>query len=203
MDTTMPQILAVCTGNICRSPAIERLLAANLQGLVTVGSAGTAAVVGASISRPMKALLYEAGADTDNFAARQITPALINQADLILTAATTHRSAIVDLQPTAVHRTFTLLEFAARLHFVDLPGLTGTLNRDSLQALVRQAHQARPRLRPTTTDVPDPYRQDPEVYDTVFAMITQAVSSIVQVLTAISAQPPTVPPPMAGGGTAN
>ena len=40
----MPQlfsILAVCTGNVCRSPAVERLLADKSGSTVGVSSAGT------------------------------------------------------------------------------------------------------------------------------------------------------------------
>ena len=52
-------VLAVCTGNICRSPAVERLLVAELGpgSDVHVVSAGVGAVVGAPISPPMAALL--------------------------------------------------------------------------------------------------------------------------------------------------
>ena len=60
----MPQevfsILAVCTGNVCRSPAVERLLASKLGPTVSVSSAGTHALVGHPISEPMAALLRTA-----------------------------------------------------------------------------------------------------------------------------------------------
>ena len=39
-------ILTVCTGNVCRSPAVERLLASKLGPTVSVASAGTHALVG-------------------------------------------------------------------------------------------------------------------------------------------------------------
>jgi hypothetical protein len=39
-------ILCVCTGNVCRSPAAERLLAARLGPGVVVASAGTVAALG-------------------------------------------------------------------------------------------------------------------------------------------------------------
>ena len=189
MDATMPRILAVCTGNICRSPAIERLLAAGLPGLALIGSAGTAAVVGAPIARPMRVLLYEAGADTANFAARQITAALIDQADLVLTASTTHRSTIVDLQPTAVHRTFTLLEFTASTQSANPTRLAGHTMPERLEVLIRHARHARPKLRLTDPDIPDPYLQPNEVYDAVFAQISEAVEVIAKALTSADDTP--------------
>ena len=52
-------ILVVCTGNVCRSPAAERLLASKLGSTVQVASAGTHALVGQPISEPMAALLRD------------------------------------------------------------------------------------------------------------------------------------------------
>jgi protein-tyrosine phosphatase len=45
-------ILAVCTGNVCRSPAVERLLTGQLFPTVTVSSAGMHALVGHPIPNP-------------------------------------------------------------------------------------------------------------------------------------------------------
>ena len=63
-------VLTVCTGNTCRSPAVERLLAART-GL-TVRSAGTHAEPGAQVSAPMARLLHDCGIATEGFAARLI-----------------------------------------------------------------------------------------------------------------------------------
>jgi len=54
-------ILTVCTGNVCRSPAVERLLSTELGPTVQVSSAGTHALVGHPISQPMAALLTASG----------------------------------------------------------------------------------------------------------------------------------------------
>ena len=54
-------ILTVCTGNVCRSPAVERLLASKLGPTVSVASAGTHALVGHPISEPMAVLLQNSG----------------------------------------------------------------------------------------------------------------------------------------------
>ena len=179
----IPNILAVCTGNVCRSPVIERLLAAALPQ-AAVSSAGTGAPVGTPIARSMKVQLYQAGVDTSGFVARQLTPTLIDKADLILTAAAEHRSAVVAQQPTAVHRTFTLLEFVASLDSANLSRLAGHTLAERLDVLVRHARQARPKLRLATTDIPDPYLQPDEVYDAVFAQIADAVQTIANAVTA-------------------
>ena len=80
-------VLAVCTGNICRSPAVERLLAAELgvdtlatadaTSEVVVASAGVGAVVGAPVPPQMASLVERAGASVAGFAARQLTEHLL------------------------------------------------------------------------------------------------------------------------------
>ena len=66
-------ILCICTGNVCRSPAAERLLARALGPSVTVASAGTYALVGQPFSPPMDRLVLEGGADPAGFAAGQLS----------------------------------------------------------------------------------------------------------------------------------
>jgi len=173
-------ILAVCTGNICRSPAIERLLTARWPEPVIAASAGTRAVAGAPIAAPMAALLDDAGVPSGGFAARQLTKPLIDDADLILTATTDHRSLVVDIEPRAVRRTFTLLEFARSVATYDLSGLAAAGTPQRLAELIQHARVARPRLRlgQGHLNVPDPFRQSDEVYRDAFAMIAEAVSAI-------------------------
>ena len=45
-------ILCICTGNVCRSPAAERLLAHALGPSVHVASAGTYALAGQAVLAP-------------------------------------------------------------------------------------------------------------------------------------------------------
>lgn len=110
-------ILAVCTGNVCRSPAIELLLRQQLgpHGTVRVHSAGTRALIGERIAAHTRDLLEEAGVDTSQFRARQLTGDLIDRADLVLTATRDQRSVVVQLVPSAVRRTLTFLEFVRLL----------------------------------------------------------------------------------------
>jgi protein-tyrosine phosphatase len=111
------RILFVCTGNMCRSPLCERLA----RGLLTssgatsidVSSAGTHAVVGAPMYPDSGVVLRRLGGDPSGFIARQLTPLMAEGADLILTAARSHREIITALCPDVASRTFTLREFAA------------------------------------------------------------------------------------------
>jgi protein-tyrosine phosphatase len=179
-----PQILAVCTGNICRSPAIERLLAHHLGGRAVVRSAGTHAVVGAPIQAPMAALLDQAGVSSTGFAACQATAGLVDSADLVLTATTDHRARVVELQPGAMRRTFTLLEFALAATSLPAPVLNDAPIGERVLILADHALLSRPRRRISAADlsIPDPFRQSDEVYQAVFTQLAQAVGTIADAL---------------------
>ena len=84
------RVLVVCTGNICRSPAVERLLAAGLgatfrgQGGGAAGARrsrcprpGSGAVVGAPMTDEMAALVSAHGGAVTGFAARQLTAEMV------------------------------------------------------------------------------------------------------------------------------
>ena len=66
MSSDFFTILTVCTGNLCRSPAAERLLASKLGPTVKVSSAGTHALVGQPISEPMAALLRDSSLEPES-----------------------------------------------------------------------------------------------------------------------------------------
>lgn len=176
------RILCVCTGNICRSPAAERLLGSRLGPDIEVTSAGTYALVGQPISPPMDQLLRSAGADPDGFAARRLSERLVRPADLVLALTRAHRGDVAELWPKAVRRTFTLKEFARLLGKVDPESLSGSPG-ERLQAAVPllAAHRRQvPDLR--LDDVVDPFRQGTELYEQAFADIDQAVTRIVSVI---------------------
>ena len=197
LDPAEPlRVLVVCTGNICRSPAVERLLAAGLgaayQGrdaagglapAIEVGSAGTGALVGHPMADEMAALVRDLGVDPDGFQARQLAPGMVAQADLVLALTRRHRSAVVELVPAAVRRTFTLRELARLVQDVDpasLPGANAT-TADRLRALVPLAAGRRglSAHRPADDDVVDPYRGDAALYRKAFGQLLPAVETIV------------------------
>lgn len=108
------RILTLCTGNICRSPAADLLLAHALSGdaRFSVGSAGTHAMREWGISSPMDELLAERGIESDQFASRQADHRMLSGSDLVLTATREHREWAVGTAPGVVRRAFTLTEFA-------------------------------------------------------------------------------------------
>ncbi|MBT0993098.1 low molecular weight phosphatase family protein [Cellulomonas sp. DKR-3] len=181
------RVLAVCTGNICRSPAVERLLAHALAAAgagddVVVASAGTAAVVGAPVSAEMVRLLDDAGVPSGAFAARQVTQDELRRADLVLAATREHRRALVQLEPSVVRRTFTLRELARVVGTIDAADLPGTDVAGRLAALVALAARRRglaPAAAAADDDVADPYGRGADAYRASFDEIRPAVDAIV------------------------
>ena len=181
MSQELFSILAVCTGNVCRSPAVERLLSSKLGPTVTVSSAGTHALVGHPIAEPMGWLLLDSGVEPASFKARRLSEQMLKEADLILSMTRAQRGLVVELWPAAVRRTFTLREFARLLSFVDPAALPGGSPAERLWAAMPLAAAARggQRMSPEEDDVVDPFGLSNAVYAASFAQITSAVDVIV------------------------
>ena len=180
MTTT---ILAVCTGNICRSPALERLLTARTDGTVEVDSAGIRARVGEPIAPRMASLLQSRGLDNGPFSARQLTPAMIRSATVIITMSRAQRSAVVRAVPDAVRRTFTLLELAHVLSTSPGPrSATDDAARwtkvPELVSLERLNHSAWNR----ELDIADPWGRSEKAFRRAFERIGTATDTVCGVL---------------------
>lgn len=185
-DSTPFRVLAVCTGNICRSPAVERLLAQRLGtgSGVEVSSAGVGAVVGAPVADSIASRLRAVGVSPDGFAARQATEQVLRSADLVLALTRAHRSRIVELAPAVVRRTFTLRELARLAQDVGPALLPPGTPAERLRALVPLAAAQRGRrlVAPDDDDVVDPWGGDENLYELSFSQLRPAVDAIAAVV---------------------
>jgi protein-tyrosine phosphatase len=91
-------ILVICVGNICRSPAAERILTKKLPGK-SIFSAGLAAVVDHGIDENVCSLLLDNGYEVDSHKAKKVNSKLIASADLILVMEKSHKNTVMKHYP--------------------------------------------------------------------------------------------------------
>ena len=173
----MARILTVCTGNICRSPAAELLLARELEGHAVVSSAGTHAMVDSPIPEEMLLELRADGIDGAAHRGRLLTEQVMKEADLIVTMTREHRQRAVQIAPSALKRTFTLAELAASA------GTGAVLESATVAERIRELPSAIAAHRYTLAgfdldDVPDPYRRSQRAYHDSYALIRGAVRDV-------------------------
>ncbi len=118
-------ILFVCTANICRSPYMELRADAFLTDdptAVEFASAGTHGFVDRSVDSTMARVLTSRGVSDERLAAfrsRPLTRELVEAADLVLTAETSHRHFVLEEAPGAFRKVFTLGQFAESVARID------------------------------------------------------------------------------------
>jgi protein-tyrosine-phosphatase len=182
------RVLFVCTANICRSPVME-LTARAMAGAsrdVEFTSAGTLGFDAQPINPDMAVTLTTGLGDA--FRSRRLTRAILDEADLVLTAESSHRAHILEEHPQLHRRVFTLGQFAATIG--QIPDLTG-------RELVAEAGVRRAAPRPAD-DVADPYRRGRAAAEKATGTITDMLSVIVPRLTGSSADNATSAPDLEG-----
>lgn len=108
------------------------------------------------------------GGDATGFVARQMTPRIASEADLVLTMTRAHRDRVLGIAPRLLRRTFTLTEasqLASAAHVRHLSDLA----------------ELRPQLdAKASPDVPDPIGQDAEVFAAVGTQIADLLPPILE-----------------------
>jgi protein-tyrosine phosphatase len=157
------RVLVVCTANHCRSPIGQQLLAHDARKRFgerdgwLIDSAGTDIPGRWPLHPYAAAVLAERLPEVAPHESIQLTPALIGQADLVLTATRQHRSTVVSTLPAAIGRTFTILQFARLCD--EVSPLSATDSAALGRELVVLAKLARSSVQPVPgeqDDLPDP-----------------------------------------------
>lgn len=202
-------VLIVCTGNVHRSALADELLAtwanwylpAALAGRVHIASAGTHAPVGAPMGRTVRRIAAELGAEDRGHRAAPVTLKLIDEADLILTAAREHRAEVLSLSPRVLRRTFTIREagriagsLSSRVAGEDVAAsgrrraTRAPTSVAALRAIVAELDERRSGyLDPSADDVIDPEGRDAAAVE---EMVRQEVPALVQLAGALWGMPP-------------
>jgi protein-tyrosine phosphatase len=111
----VPEVLFVCTANICRSPMAEAILAGRLRDLgaqMRVGSTGLRAV-GGPADEIAREVLATRGLDLSRHKSTGVTPRDIMDATLVLVMERAHLIEIGTTVPGSWSRTFGLTEVVA------------------------------------------------------------------------------------------
>lgn len=101
------EVIVVCTGNTCRSPMGERLLAhalaaeENPLNNIRVISAGVAAYAGDAPSRNSVQALRKVGIDLSDHRSRRFVPQMFENALAIFVMTERHRDVIESLDPSS------------------------------------------------------------------------------------------------------
>lgn len=183
-------ILVVCTGNVCRSPYIERRLSAALSKTnISVSSAGTGALVGSDMDPRVAHRLRELGLSSDGFAARQLTPEIARSADLILAATREHRSSIVRMESSVLRRTYALADFSDLTAHLSKTGMVVARRADGASGtFVRRVSDAaalgRGEVRARTRDeaeIVDPFRAPDKILERMVEQVDTLLPAVVSV----------------------
>jgi protein-tyrosine phosphatase len=174
-------MLVLCTGNTCRSPMAEALLARGLISLgsdVVIRSAGL--LDGNEPARPEAvSVMASYGIDISAHRSRKVTAEDLDRADLTLAMAREHVRYAVVAAPAAWPRTFTLAEIVRRGRTVGPRGagesLAGWLARV-------QAGRQRAALLGSSAedDVADPAGGPLPGYEHAAAVLSQLIDQLVE-----------------------
>ncbi len=103
----------MCTGNICRSPMAEGLIAAAMPAL-QVSSAGLGAMIGSPADPLARELMAERGLNIDAHRARQINLDMCQRAELILVMDREQRRVVEQRYPFTSGKVFRLCEVSGQ-----------------------------------------------------------------------------------------
>lgn len=197
------RILAVCTGNICRSPQAEQLLRTRVPeafgrvdiAALHVSSAGTAPGEDVPMDRWAAAEAQRLGiTDTAHHRSRRLDRAMLDEADLVLGMTRDHRRAASGRRGAPPERVFTLIELRLLVEALAARGPDAgvtPLGEDGFAAFMRRIVAAAAAARPTVRmprpeqllDIVDPYRSAPDVYrrsaESIDSNVTRLASAIV------------------------
>ena len=116
-ERRVPEILVVCTGNLCRSPLAAAVLEHELgrRGTTaTITSAGTAAPFGAQPDSRLLRVATDLGFDLAGHRSRPVERSDTQRSDLILVMAGEHIEALKRSDPSVVPKTVTVRSAAWR-----------------------------------------------------------------------------------------
>lgn len=132
------------------------------------------------------------GLEPGMFRARSLTPAMVAEADLVLTATRWHRGRVVTMYPKALAYHVRPLDFADVVDKIGAPEVPTTSSapahsQDRAQALVRHVAASPGSVAPLPAehaDIIDPYRRADELFRRMAEHILGSLLAVVATLAA-------------------
>lgn len=179
-EPDVPEILVVCTGNLCRSPLAAALLARQLERSgrrAVVRSAGTHAPVDAAPDRRMRRAAHEVGIDLDQHRSAPLDVAMLDRADLVITMSAEHDAHVGAVAPQLDGRVVRLRRAAWRSQVVREPELGFT---EWVERLSHAGPMAERPRQDRSDDIADPVGGPMRAYRAMAAEVSDLVDVLVR-----------------------
>ena len=182
------RILSVCTANIARSPLAEVLLRGHvhergLSNQVLVASAGVQARTGYPAADSSVQLALQWGVDLSGHRSQPASPALTQDADLVITMSERQRDWLGRSVAGLHARCFTFKELARLVNDID-PATLPSSGPARIQQAVAQAHHRRPVsiAPPDKESIADPYGGTHEGYVAMANELVRLAAHVMPIL---------------------
>lgn len=166
----------VCTGNICRSPAMHYLAAREWSQAAEVTSAGIAAEVGMDATLEIRRSAARYGIEFPRHRPTQLTRGLVERADLVLVATQSHARWIEREMGSWPEQMFGLKQAAELAETASPP--EGTTPAQRLRGVAGALAVAAQRKSVPLRSLDDPWGLDQATYDRVMTEISEAISAL-------------------------
>lgn len=175
--TRPARVLMICSGNICRSPAMHYLAQRDWGDAAEVRSAGTWAETGMDATREIRKSARErAGLEMPRHRPTQLDSDLLGWADLVLVATSQHTRWISQnegLLPDHVFAIKEAVELAERA-----PSPEGETPEERLVNAAAALHAERLREEAPLRSLDDPWSHPQAVFDRVMDEIVEAIDAL-------------------------
>ena len=176
MSERPARVTMVCTGNICRSPAMHYLAQREWGDAAEVTSAGIHAEIGMDVPSQMRHAAERHDLRIPRHSPTQLDRSILQRADLVLVATQQHARWIEAEWGGVPEHAFGIKEAAELTERADAPA--GSTPRQRLANAAAALHAARLADPAPLRSLDDPWSHDQATYDRVMGEIVEDLETI-------------------------